>query len=388
MRLIILFPLLSAPLSCAFAFTPANLLLSHSNFSNLRRQREQLLLPQYNNADIKLSQLYAKKFDIDDDNVENNDSKNLNDYDSIDSIRQKLEVVCSTSHSITDNMTDETVQFVLTPQYLQCLSKSKESSPLLTSIARLRRESEIQILAKSHEETKLATTLQNLMSQYSEEDHYSSDNMNYNRIHDSLLERLQNSWNLERGSNAAKELEIINKYLQRYHNGDESNDISNNSLLKLAEDRLHALINDHDPFWVEPLHRLSMVYYLQGRLEEAQQFEEWVLSVKPWHIPALSNLVRIAEAQKNAPLAIQWASRRLPNVYSNGGHRRIAWFQGALQQARTMLAEDEERTQRRRDIMLLSLNNNNLFNNKSLNDDKQQQRNSRFEKNDKDLSWQ
>jgi len=234
MRLIILFPLLSAPLSCAFAFTPANLLLSHSNFSNLRRQREQLLLPQYNNADIKLSQLYAKKFDIDDDNVENNDSKNLNDYDSIDSIRQKLEVVCSTSHSITDNMTDETVQFVLTPQYLQCLSKSKESSPLLTSIARLRRESEIKILAKSHEETKLATTLQNLMSQYSEEDHYSSDNMNYNRIHDSLLERLQNSWNLERGSNAAKELEIINKYLQRYHDGDESNDISNNSLLKLA----------------------------------------------------------------------------------------------------------------------------------------------------------
>jgi len=356
--------------SVVFSFTTTTTTTSIQHHRQRRRRRQQ----QQNGKNTAVTLLWGKNSNSEDDDKDDNDNMN--------SIRQRLEETLLSSsssssyHHPTESLfSDEGGQFDVAHRFVHPLVMSnnddgdddESSSPVLSSIARHRRETEIQILTKLHEEAKMTAVVQTLVSQgvlattdddyvddynyYSRDSSRSSNNNDNPNEDNHLLESLQNSWNLERGSKAAEELETVDEYLLRYHREDPS---SSSSLLQMSEDRLHALIdNQNDPYWAEPFHRLSVVYYCQGRMEEARQLEEWVLSLKPWHIPALSNLVRIAEAQKNSPLAIQMASRRLPIVYRcNGNRRRIGWFQRALQQAKTMLQEQEECTKQLRDRML------------------------------------
>jgi len=383
--------------SVVFSFTTTTTTSIHHHRQRRRQQ-------QQHGKNTAVTLLWGKNSNSEDDDKDDND---------INSMRQRLEETLLSSssssyhHHPTESLfSDEGGQFDVAHRFVHPLVMSnndddgddERSSPVLSSIARHRRETEIQILTKLHEEAKMTAVVQTLVSQgvlattdndydddykyySSNSDSSSSSNNNDNPNEDNhLLECLQNSWNLERGSKAAEELEMVDECLRRYHREDGS---SSSFLLQMSEDRLHALIdNQNDPYWAEPFHRLSVVYYCQGRMEEARQLEEWVLSLKPWHIPALSNLVRIAEAQKNSPLAIQLASRRLPIVYHcNGNRRRIGWFQHALEQAKTMLQEQEERTKQLRNRMLqksssFSLssftafkNNKNLTNDDVTNDD-------------------
>jgi hypothetical protein len=175
---------------------------------------------------------------------------------------------------------------------------SNNPPPLLTAISRLRKTAEIQLLGQLETDVGSAEALNSL-------------------------------WMNERGRLPAEELMKADDLFQQ---GEAS--------WNQAEDRLVALIDDHGPYWVEPLHRLALLYYMQGKLDEARLLEEMVVAVKPWHFPAISNYVRIAEGQHDVETALQWASRRLPPRL---GKRRQEWVEHAVYEAMNALGQDERR---------------------------------------------
>lgn len=167
----------------------------------------------------------------------------------------------------------------------------------LTSIDRVRRTTEIQLLSE------LETDLH-------------------------AMEALNHFWVHERGSNAARDLLKADEIFQK---GESS--------WNHAERMLTQLVEEYDPYWVEPLHRLGILYYLQGRCTEARLLEEAVLRHKPWHVGALSNYVRIAESQRDVDTALLWAARRLPPRI---GKRRSEWVQRSVQAAIDSLSQMEK----------------------------------------------
>jgi hypothetical protein len=139
---------------------------------------------------------------------------------------------------------------------------------------------------------------------------------------------LHHFWVHERGSNAARALQNADDVFQQ---GESS--------WNQAERMFTQLIQEYDPHWVEPLHRLGMLYYLQGRHAEARVLEEAVLRRKPWHVGALSNYVRIAESQHDVDTALLWAARRLPPRI---GRRRSEWVHRSVQAAMDSLCQMEK----------------------------------------------
>lgn len=177
-------------------------------------------------------------------------------------------------------------------------NKHPNTTPQLTAIARVRKTAEIQLLSQLEQHAVEAADALNAL------------------------------WLNERGSRAAKELKKADAIFQQ---GESS--------WNKAEDSFLTLIHEYGPYWVEPLHRLAMLYYLQGRLEEAKELEEFVLHRKPWHIGSLSNYVRIAESQHDTKRAVKWAARRLPP----DGKRRGRWVEHAVHTAINQLSRDERR---------------------------------------------
>ena len=113
-----------------------------------------------------------------------------------------------------------------------------------------------------------------------------------------------------------------------------------------AEDILRALVEEHGVYWVEPLNRLATLYYMQGRLDEAETLCKIVLAIKPWHFGALSGIVMIFAAQTNSEKARLWAACRLPMFAPTGANRRrIAWTEQAVLSAQESLDAAEIRVQ-------------------------------------------
>ncbi len=222
----------------------------------------------------------------------------------VESVRKQLEnLVGGDCNGDDPSMADtSTFQFAVADKML--LPKSltgnilPHSNSQLTVIARMRRETEIDLLAQLKE--------------------------NLNTVDD-----LYEFWMNERGSKAARDLQKADEVFQQ---GEAS---WNN-----AEHMFNQLIQEHGPTWAEPMHRLAMLYYLQGRLAEARTLEEYVLQIKPWHIGSLSNYVRIAESQRDVETALKWAAYRLP---PRVGRRRAEWVERSVKAARQSLVNDEHR---------------------------------------------
>lgn len=220
----------------------------------------------------------------------NHDNSNGNNNWDIESARRHLEDLIG-SGGVGDDMS--AVRDKVLPDI-----KTIRTHPPLTAIARVRRTAEIQLLSQLENSVEAADALNDL-------------------------------WLHERGSRAASLLKNADSLFQQ---GESS--------WNKAEDMFLNLIRDYGPHWVEPLHRLAMLYYLQGRLDEARQLEETVLKLKPWHIGSLSNFVRISESQKDTPSALRWAARRLPPRL---GKRRREWVQREVQRAMNFLSRGESR---------------------------------------------
>jgi len=113
-----------------------------------------------------------------------------------------------------------------------------------------------------------------------------------------------------------------------------------------AERILKELIEEYGVFWTEPVNRLATLYYKQGRLEEAEALCKLVLSVKPWHFGTLSGIVMVYAAKSDSETARLWAASRLPPFVANGtNRRRTEWVRKAVESARASLQRAEGRIQ-------------------------------------------
>jgi len=176
----------------------------------------------------------------------------------------------------------------------------KIERPHLTMIGRIRRSTEIKLLEQIKEST------------------------------DDAVNALNEFWQNERGTRASQRLKKADDI---FRHGTGSSWVE-------AEVMFLEIISEYGNSWVEPLHRLAMLYYLEGRHAEARELEEFVLENKPWHVGALSHYVRVVEAQEDVETAVMWASRRLsPRL----GMRRKTWADRAIKKALDQLAEEEAR---------------------------------------------
>jgi hypothetical protein len=175
-------------------------------------------------------------------------------------------------------------------------------APLLTSIDRERREAEIQLIRQLEHS-------------------------------DDSLSDLWTLWFQERGSEAAARLvEAESLTGQGPTSWDE------------AEKLLRQLIEEYGVYWAEPVNRLATLYYMQGRMDEAETLCKIVLSVKPWHFGALSGIVMIYAGSRDSQSARLWASRRIPTFAPAGNNRRRAgWVQHAVREAMESLHSAENR---------------------------------------------
>lgn len=150
---------------------------------------------------------------------------------------------------------------------------------------------------------------------------------------DAVLSDLWTLWFQERGPKAAAQLlkaeELTAGGPQGYHE---------------AELILLNLVETYGAGWAEPLNRLATLYYMQGRLEDSEKFCKMVLTVKPWHFGALSGIVMVYAGLHDAEKARKWAARRLPTYAPNGpNRRRIAWVRQAELDASASLTDAETR---------------------------------------------
>ena len=93
---------------------------------------------------------------------------------------------------------------------------------------------------------------------------------------------------------------------------------------------------------IEPVNLLATLYYLHGRLEESLTLHKIVLSIKPWHVDALSHIVMVYAAMGDSERARQWAAFRLPTLSNGANRRRTRWVERAVVDATILLHKGEK----------------------------------------------
>ena len=99
------------------------------------------------------------------------------------------------------------------------------------------------------------------------------------------------------------------------------------------------------PTWAEPRARLAILLFMKGISQEAKEFAQQALELKPWHFEVYPILVMLALREENMAQALYWARKSLPTErpWSSGNcRRRKAWVDQALENAARMW-EDAER---------------------------------------------
>lgn len=149
---------------------------------------------------------------------------------------------------------------------------------------------------------------------------------------DDCLSDIWELWFAERGPQAAALLRKADDFMNE---GPER--------FAEAETIIRDLIQEYGVHFAEPLDRLTTIYYLQGRMEEALTLSKMVLSVKPWHFGALSHIVMVYAAIGDNQSARQWAAFRLPTFEpEKSNKRRIRWVERAVAEATVLLEQREE----------------------------------------------
>lgn len=179
------------------------------------------------------------------------------------------------------------------------------------------------------------------------------------------LQLLWDLWFGERGLTAKKQLEQADLLM------------SDSSHWSQCETLLSNMIQEHGPYFCEPVNRLATLYYLQGRYVESYKLCRVVLHVKPWHVGALSGIVLVCtQLQGQREKARYWAEQRLPAVPDSTSFlpfdssrgpvnpRRKVWVERAVQNAEKALQQAEQRTQDSFQQLDALKNDDNRSNNK------------------------
>jgi len=161
---------------------------------------------------------------------------------------------------------------------------------------------------------------------------------------DDSIEHLWKHWYSERGKKAKLLLE------------ETDNMLNDPSSWMQCEQSLIELIDEYGIYFVEPVNRLATLYFLQGKVLISFKLCQMILSVKPYHIGALSGIVQLCLGLRDPNAAREWAEKRLPSIVHNNDKdetegkpqpespRRIEWVERAVASAKEELEEAERRT--------------------------------------------
>lgn len=144
---------------------------------------------------------------------------------------------------------------------------------------------------------------------------------------DEAIDELVSLWMIERGKDAAKQLQDMEA-------------ICSPGLVE-EEAILRHLIEEY-PHWAEPFCRLGALLHFKGRTEESEDLCQVSLAMKPWHFEALHSLVLNALRKEDIATAIRWQRLALPNLNpSTDNKARKAWVERALKDAQDSLEKAE-----------------------------------------------
>jgi len=162
---------------------------------------------------------------------------------------------------------------------------------------------------------------------------------------DDAVSQLEDMWISERGISAKAALM-------------HAHDLISMQSYREAQQILLPLIDKYGIHFVEPVHCMATLYYMQGRYHDAMELLEIVLDVKPWHFDALSTMVMISTVTNNISGARIWAKRRIPQLNSKNQNKalsennvdiindhfhhdeRFDWTKEAVEKAREKLYND------------------------------------------------
>ena len=167
---------------------------------------------------------------------------------------------------------------------------------------------------------------------------------------DDALAELWDHWYSERGRTAKSLLEQTDGMF------------TDPSTWKECEINLLQLVDEYGIYFVEPVNRLATLYYLQGKLEVSYKLCQIIVSIKPYHIGALSGIVQVALGLRDPVAARDWAILRLPSAVPGPDNfnfddereeadvqpvspRRVDWVERAVATAKDLLDQAERRTQ-------------------------------------------
>ena len=163
--------------------------------------------------------------------------------------------------------------------------------PPLTSIKRARMEKEIDLLQQLVHGNDAATELSNL-------------------------------WINERGPRAAKGLQMARALVQR-------------GLWQQAEQMLVSMIEEEGVHFLAPVSQLAQLYAKQGRLGDAKQLYELVLSQKPWYLDSLLGIHEVCKKLDNHKELVKWDRELIPFLENRSN--REAWVRRMVTKAKEML---------------------------------------------------
>lgn len=184
---------------------------------------------------------------------------------NVEKERQKLESLLGT----TTDGDDTTIDLLSLP--LSEWKRDLQQPPLLTSIGRERRETEIALL-------------ESLVDS------------------DEAIPELWDLWYKSRGPQPARELMATERLVAQ----------GQPEAWKQAEHMLRKLIAKEGIHWVEPVNRLATLMFLQNRQEESLELCLLVLALKPWHFGALSGVVMVYRGLQDNTNMLKYALQRMP----------------------------------------------------------------------------
>jgi hypothetical protein len=168
---------------------------------------------------------------------------------------------------------------------------------------------------------------------------------------DDAVSELWNHWYSERGSATKTRIEEIGALFNFPEDWED------------CEKDLIEVVDEYGVYFVEPLNLLATLYFLQGRLELSYKLCQLILTLKPYHIGALSGIVQVALGLRDPIASREWALKRLPSrappelandsassinqreeVQQLENPRRVEWVERAVATAKELLDQAERRT--------------------------------------------
>lgn len=145
---------------------------------------------------------------------------------------------------------------------------------------------------------------------------------------DDGIEELMSLWMVERGAEAAQELQRMEG-------------ICSPGLVQ-EEAILRSLMDEYGIHWAEPVSRLASLVYFKGNSAESKQWCEIALAVKPWHFEVVHTCVLNALRHGDLGAAVRWQRRALPGLNASNNHkRRKAWVARSVEDAKESLKKAE-----------------------------------------------